>query len=129
MAAGYSSLVHINSLNINGLEGKLNKLTDFILQNNTDILLLQETHKIHNGLIQKHLGNHGLRTFLNKVVNEHNNYDGTAFVFNSKISDAFEIQHNVLQSNRLQKLTLVNDEKEVILFCIICIFEVVVDLM
>lgn len=116
MVGGNSSLVNIHTLNINGLDKKMGKLTDFIKQNKIDILLLQETHIFDKVALERHLSNHGQRAHLNKEKNLHNNYDGTAFVYNDQISANFKIDANVIQTNRLQKMILVNDEKETIVF-------------
>ena len=85
MVGGNSSLVNIHTLNINGLDKKMGKLTDFIKQSKIDILLLQETHIFDKVALERHLSNHGQRAHLNKEKNLHNNYDGTAFVYNDQI--------------------------------------------
>ena len=114
MAVNYSSLVKIHTLNINGLEKKLKKLTDFICQNKIDILLLQETHNIDKKTVEKHFQKYGQRAYLNKEKNQHNNYNGTAFIVNENTINNFRIESSVLQTNRLQKLTLQNDANEII---------------
>ena len=37
---------NIHTLNVNGLNKKINKVVDFLIRNKIDILLVQETHVI-----------------------------------------------------------------------------------
>ena len=67
MAGGNSSLVNIHTLNINGLDKKMGKLTDFIKQSKIDILLLQETHIFDKVALERHLSNHGQKAIKRKT--------------------------------------------------------------
>ena len=86
-----SNTIQVNSLNINGLKKKLVKTTDFMKQNNIDILLLQEIHLINEKLVTDYMKQNNFLIYINKTLNQHNNYNGTAFVLSNKICSTYNI--------------------------------------
>ena len=100
----------IHSLNINGIKKKIKKVKDFIEINNIDILLLQEVHVCDVNLVQEFFKDHNLHIEINKTINQHNNYNGTAIVINKKIQIKYKMEFSTLEENRVQKLTLSDEE-------------------
>ena len=98
----------IHSLNINGLSQKVKKVKDFIKMNKIDILLLQETHVCDLLLLTEFFKEHDLEIVINKVYHQHNNFNGTAFIFSKSVSLNYDIDVKVLQENRLQRAVLTN---------------------
>ena len=107
-----NNTLQISSLNINGLRYKKNKVIDFIKQNNIHILLLQEIHNIDIQQTTLYFRQNGLVIYCNKIRNEHNNFDGTAFIFKKDLESKFCFQNYVLQNNRLQKLSVTSKEND-----------------
>ena len=100
----------VHSLNVNGLTRKLNKVKDFIKLHKIDILLLQEVHKCDEQLVERFFEEHNLLIKINKIINQHNNFNGTAIVFNKSITLNYDVQIQILEDNRLQKAVLSNSE-------------------
>ena len=86
----------VHSLNVNGLHNKCNKVKDFIKLHNVDILLLQEVHICDKSLMEDFFSQHDMKILINKVNNQHNNYNGTAFIFNKRITLNYKIETSVL---------------------------------
>ena len=95
-----NSTIQINSLNINGLAKKLVKTADFIKLNSIDILFLQETHLIDKQKVTSYFKQNNLSFFINKTRNQHNNYNGTAFIVNHRIASNYKVEPIILQDNR-----------------------------
>ena len=106
-----SGTLKVNSVNINGLQDKLLKVRDFFEMNKLDILLIQETHNFQQSDAQALFEDHNLLLYINKEMTHpfpHGHlYNGTAVLFNKSLLEDFEVKHEILQRNRIQKVTLV----------------------
>ena len=108
-----NSTIQVNSLNINGLVKKLQKVSDFIATHEIDILLLQEIHLVNLQHTSKFFDQVGLTIHINKTKLQHNNYNGTAILYNTKIKGNYDIKSTIIQENRIQQLEMIDkDSKE-----------------
>ena len=98
-ATGQASNTHPNrtftfaSININSINNSLMQISSFIKNHNTDILCLQETHRLDLNVIRPWLAKHGLTLLSNApTVNEadHHFKSGTAILLHT-------ITHSLLQ--------------------------------
>ena len=119
--AAQNNYILIHSLNVNGITSKINKVKEFIEINKIDILLLQEIHVCDIPLVKDFFKQYNLYVEINKKINQHNNYNGTAFIYNERIQINYNIEFSILEENRLQKVTLSDSENtDLVLYNIYC---------
>ena len=109
----------ICSININGLNNKLDAISNLMKDNQIDIFCIQETHNIDVSKIDNWKKIHNFEIFKNQNYGNKKDLkyakEGTIVVMRKNVKENFEITEKILVQNRVQLLNCKNPSNTFIL--------------
>ena len=111
--------INICSININGLNNKLNSIQNLIQNNYIDIMCIQETHEIDRSNLENWAKIYNYTVYVNQNYDipqlRHAN-EGTAVIISKKIKDNFVIEEELIYKNRIQAINLHNENENLLIY-------------
>jgi len=106
------ALIRIGSININGINKKLNSIHYIIQKSKLQLLCIQQIYNYEKTKLEKWLAKNDYSIFVNKDVSKaqktKNYCHGTAMIFKNTLKQQFNIQNKIIEDNRIQMATLEN---------------------
>ena len=100
--------ITIGTINVNSIKKKSYDIKNYINENNISILCLQEVRCMDYTICQNIEASCNVTLFVNTVTGKKvpNFYSGTAILVKKQITDQYEIYHEIIIPNRIQKIKI-----------------------
>ena len=111
--------INICSININGLNNKLNTIQNLMHNNYIDIMCVQETHDINKLNLEKWAEIYNYTVYINQQYNTPNlkhAKEGTIIIVSKHIKDNFIINEELIYKNRIQILNIFNENENLLIY-------------